>query len=250
MPRVVETPLRVRYAETDRMGIVYHAHYIVWFEIGRTEYCRAAGLPYRAMEDAGLLILVTGVDCTYRRPARYDDAIRVRAGLEQLGSRGMTFAYEIVRGEDEMLADGSTRHVFADSAGRPRRAPDDVVERLARFRDAPTGQDDFGSPVERAAGGRRVRLDGVVLAEAADLEPGLVHLAGGEIVGDGLGALERQPQVVLVASGRVGVPADEDLRLREVDVQDVGLRVQDREGRPASGRTCPRRRRPSPSSRR
>jgi acyl-CoA thioester hydrolase len=132
--RTVETPLRVRYSETDKMGVVYHAHYVVWFEVARTEYCRAAGLPYRAMEDAGLLILVTGVECRYRRPARYDDALVVRARMTELGSRGCSFDYEILRGEDEVLCDGSTRHVFADVSGRPRRADDAVLETLERFR--------------------------------------------------------------------------------------------------------------------
>ena len=130
--RIVETPIRVRYAETDKMGVVYHAHYVVWFEVGRTEYCRAAGLAYRAMEEAGLLILVTGVDCTYRRPARYDDALIVRASMPELSGRGLAFDYEIVR-EDEVLAAGSTRHVFADSDGRPRRAPDDILDLMKRF---------------------------------------------------------------------------------------------------------------------
>lgn len=135
--RVVETELRVRYSETDRMGIVYHAHYIVWFEIGRTEFCRAAGVPYRAMEDAGLLILVTAVECTYRRPARYDDAIRIRARMSELSSRGLAFAYEIVDAEERRLADGRTRHVFAGPDGRPRRAPAELLEPLAAFRQTP-----------------------------------------------------------------------------------------------------------------
>ncbi|HEV8117631.1 MAG TPA: thioesterase family protein [Thermoanaerobaculia bacterium] len=133
--RVVETPVRVRYAETDRMGIVYHAHYIVWFEIGRTDFCRAAGEPYRALEDSGLWILVTGVDCKYRGSARYDDALRVRTTLPVLASRGLSFRYEIVNEEDRLLAEGSTRHVFADSQGRPRRAPADVIQRLESFRE-------------------------------------------------------------------------------------------------------------------
>ncbi|HKF43001.1 MAG TPA: thioesterase family protein [Thermoanaerobaculia bacterium] len=132
--RLVETPVRVRYAETDRMGIVYHAHYIVWFEIGRTDYCRAAGMPYRAMEESGLWILVTGVDCKYRGPARYDDALRVRTELPQLASRGLSFRYEILDEKDRLLAEGSTRHVFADSQGRPRRAPEELLERLEAFR--------------------------------------------------------------------------------------------------------------------
>lgn len=132
--RVVETALRVRYSETDRMGVVYHAHYVVWFEIGRTEYCRSAGLPYRAMEEAGTLILVTGVQCRYRRPARYDDAIRIRSELTEIGGRGLTFRYEIRDGEDRLLADGSTRHVFADASGKLKRAPEEVLQALERFR--------------------------------------------------------------------------------------------------------------------
>jgi acyl-CoA thioester hydrolase len=132
--RVVGTPLRVRYAETDKMGVVYHSHYVVWFEVGRTEWCRAAGLPYSAMEASGLLILVTGLTCRYRKSARYDDAVTVRAMMSELGSRGCEFAYEVVNEEDEVLCDGATRHVFADVTGRPRRAPREVLDTLEAFR--------------------------------------------------------------------------------------------------------------------
>ena len=132
--RVVETSLRVRYAETDRMGVVYHGHYIVWFEIGRTEYCRAAGMPYRVMEDSGLLILVTGVECKYRRSARYDDAVRVKSRMTELGSRGLSFGYEVVDEEGRLLAEGTTRHVFADVSGKPRRAPAEILSALEAFR--------------------------------------------------------------------------------------------------------------------
>lgn len=132
--RVVETALRVRYSETDRMGIVYHANYVVWFEIGRTEWCRAAGMPYRRMEDSGLLILVTSVECTFRHPARYDDAVRVRAAMTELSSRGCAFGYEIVDEEGHRLADGATRHVFADSEGKIRRAPEEVVATMNAYR--------------------------------------------------------------------------------------------------------------------
>ncbi len=118
------------------MGIVYHANYIVWFEIGRTEWCRAAGLPYRAMEDAGLLILVTSVNVKYRRSARYDDAILVRTTMTELSPRGCAFGYEILDSESRLLAEGATRHVFADSSGRPRRAPEEVVAPLAGVRAA------------------------------------------------------------------------------------------------------------------
>jgi len=118
------------------MGIVYHANYIVWFEMGRTDYCRAAGVPYRAMEDAGLLILVTAVECRYRRSARYDDAVRVRSRMTELASRGVAFGYEIADEENRILAEGTTRHVFADTGGRPRRAPPEIIETLERFRES------------------------------------------------------------------------------------------------------------------
>jgi acyl-CoA thioester hydrolase len=134
--RVVETELRVRYSETDRMGIVYHGAYVSWFEVARTEYCRAAGFPYRRMEDDGLLILVTRVECVYRRPARYDDRVFVRARVTGLASRGLAFAYEVVDEKGRRLADGATRHVFADAAGRPAHAPEEVLEALERFRNA------------------------------------------------------------------------------------------------------------------
>jgi acyl-CoA thioester hydrolase len=132
--RSVEVSLRVRYAETDRMGIVYHTHYAVWFEIGRTEFCRAAGLPYRSLEDSGIRIPVIGLECKYRRPASYDDEIRVSTTLPELSGRGMAFRYEVRDSESRLLADGATRHVFADSEGKPRRAPAEVLERLEAFR--------------------------------------------------------------------------------------------------------------------
>jgi acyl-CoA thioester hydrolase len=116
------------------MGIVYHGHYIAWFEIGRTEYCRAAGVPYRLLEDGGLLILVTAVECKYRRSARYDDEVRISTGLAELASRGLAFGYQAFDVEGRILAEGSTRHVFADPKGRPTRAPAEVLEALEKFR--------------------------------------------------------------------------------------------------------------------
>lgn len=132
--RAVETGLRVRYSETDQMGIVYHAHYLVWFEIGRTEWCRAAGHPYAAMERSGLYIPVTRVEAAFRRRSSYDDAVRVVARMTELGGRGCTFGYEIVNPGGDLLADGSTRHVFTDAAGRPKRAGKNLLDGLERFR--------------------------------------------------------------------------------------------------------------------
>jgi acyl-CoA thioester hydrolase len=118
------------------MGIVYHGHYIAWFEIGRTEYCRAAGVPYRAIEDSGLLILVTAVECRYRRSARYDDEVRVATSLTEVARRGLSFGYSVFDPEGRLLAEGATRHLFADTAGRPTRAPAEITDALSRFREA------------------------------------------------------------------------------------------------------------------
>ncbi len=116
------------------MGIVYHSHYLVWFEIGRTEWCRAAGLPYAEMERAGLFIPVTRVECAFRRRSSYDDEIRVLTRMTDLGGRGCAFAYEVRNPSGGLLADGATRHVFTDAFGKPRRGDAEVVARLERFR--------------------------------------------------------------------------------------------------------------------
>ena len=134
--RAVETKVRVRYSETDQMGIVYHAHYLVWFEIGRTEWCRAAGLPYAGMETAGLFIPVTRVECSFRGRPRYDDAITVRTTMPALARRGCEFAYEVFGPSLDRLAEGVTRHVFTDAGGRARSAPEELVEGLRRFRES------------------------------------------------------------------------------------------------------------------
>jgi acyl-CoA thioester hydrolase len=134
---VVETHLRVRYSETDQMRIVYHAHYFVWFEIGRTEWCRAAGLPYASMEQSGLFIPVTRAEGTFRRRSSYDDPIRVATRMHELSARGCTFAYEILNPAGDLLAEGSTDHVFTDGSGRPRRAPAELFRPLEQFRTSP-----------------------------------------------------------------------------------------------------------------
>jgi acyl-CoA thioester hydrolase len=132
--REVSTELRVRYSETDQMGIVYHAHYLVWFEIGRTEWCRAAGYPYAAMERDGLFIPVTRVEASFRRRSSYDDAVRIVTAMTDLSARGCTFGYRVENPDADRLADGATRHVFTDPKGRAIRAPADLVAGLERFR--------------------------------------------------------------------------------------------------------------------
>jgi acyl-CoA thioester hydrolase len=132
--RAVATDLRVRYSETDQMGIVYHAHYLVWFEIGRTEWCRAAGLPYAEMERDGIFIPVTRMECALRRRSSYDDPIRVLSRMIELSGRGCAFGYEVVNPAGDLLAEGLTHHVFTNAAGKPSRASVDVVRVLERFR--------------------------------------------------------------------------------------------------------------------
>jgi acyl-CoA thioester hydrolase len=125
--------LRVRYAETDQMGIVYYANYFVWFEIGRTDFCRQHGFAYRDMEEQdGLFITVAETRCRYKAPARYDDEIIVRTCLRNCRKRVLVFGYEIYREpEQELLAEGETVHVITDREGRPRALPDKYRELLA-----------------------------------------------------------------------------------------------------------------------
>jgi acyl-CoA thioester hydrolase len=120
-----ETRLRVRYAETDQMGVVYYANYLVWMEVGRVEYCRAAGFDYRAMEkDDGILLTVAEANCRYLAPALYDDEVTVKTWIERAGPRLVRFAYEMSRLSDGMtLARGHTAHVFCDRELRPTKLP-------------------------------------------------------------------------------------------------------------------------------
>jgi acyl-CoA thioester hydrolase len=120
------TTLRVRYAETDQMGIVYHAHFLVWFEIGRTDFCRQHGFAYRDMErDDGLYIMVAEARCRYKAPAHYDEELLVRTCLRACRKRVLVFGYEVYRQtNDELLAEGETVHVVTDSGGRPRALPE------------------------------------------------------------------------------------------------------------------------------
>lgn len=124
------TPLRVRYAETDQMGVVYYANYLIWFEIGRTDFCREHGFAYREMEAKdGLYIMVAEARCRYKAPACYDDEIQVRTSLREVRKRVLVFAYEIYRQPgDELLAEGETIHVITDREGHPRALPDSYRE--------------------------------------------------------------------------------------------------------------------------
>jgi len=121
-----ETSVRVRYAETDRMGVVYHANYLVWFEIGRTEFCRARGFAYRDMEENDHAYLVVAESyCRYKAPAYYDDDLLVRTHVTELRRRSVRFGYEIVRLSDaQVIAEGETGHVVTDPNGRVISLPE------------------------------------------------------------------------------------------------------------------------------
>jgi len=121
-----ETLARVRYAETDQMGMVYYANYYIYFEIGRAEYIRALGFPYRDMErDDDSFMVVAESHCRYRRSARYDDLLRIRTRVAESRRRTIRFAYEIVNDATrEVLATGETVHVVCSKEGRPKTLPE------------------------------------------------------------------------------------------------------------------------------
>ena len=115
-PVISETRLRVRYAETDQMGVVYHANYFVWFEVGRVELLRQLGFSYREMEqNDGCGIAVIDARCRYKAPARYDDEVVVRTRLMRIRESLLQFGYELVRADDgTLLAEGDTTHIVVD----------------------------------------------------------------------------------------------------------------------------------------
>lgn len=120
-----ETTVRVRYAETDQMGVVYHANYLVWFEVGRVELMRALGVEYKKMEiEDDCHIVVADAHCRYQQSARYDDVVRIRTRIAESRNRIVKFAYEVFRDADgELLANGDTTHIICGSNGRPKLLP-------------------------------------------------------------------------------------------------------------------------------
>ncbi len=148
-PVTTEIHVEVRYAETDQMGVVHHAVYPVWFELARTHLCAKTGFHYADIEKMGYFLMVTGLELEFRRSARYGDTLRVQCAIRRLGSRGLTFGYEIYRSgdhrEDKVLASGLTRHVWLRKEdSRPCRMPGELTgpfTELAgkRLRAAPAG---------------------------------------------------------------------------------------------------------------
>lgn len=125
--------VRVRYAETDKMGVVYYANYLVWFEVGRTDLLRREGWSYRDMEADGFALPVMEAHCEYRQSARYDDELDIRTAGSMMSPVRVRFEYSVVRASDgAVLAEGHTVHASLDSQGRPRRLPEQIVNLFPR----------------------------------------------------------------------------------------------------------------------
>lgn len=123
--------LRVRYSETDKMGVVYYANYFAWFEVGRSDLLRQRGMSYRELESQGVILPVVEAQCRYVKSARYDDLLRITTRSTPSSRVRIHFDYEIHRAEDEeLLATGTTDHVAVDSRGKPRRLPEKVMRIL------------------------------------------------------------------------------------------------------------------------
>ena len=127
------TPIRVRYAETDAMGIVHHSVYPIWMELGRSDFLRELGQSYAEWEAQGVMMSVGELQVKYRAPAKYDELVEVRTRLAEAGRRKVVFAYEIWR-EDVKLAEGQTRHLVTGPDGRSRVLPEHLLEWISQAR--------------------------------------------------------------------------------------------------------------------
>ena len=127
--------VRVRYAETDQMGVVYHGNYFVWYEIGRVELMRALGFEYKLMErEDDCHIVVVDAHCRYLKPAKYDDVLRIRTRIAETMNRMIRYTYEVFRDDDnQLLATGETKHVICGSNGRPKLLPEKYRARFAEI---------------------------------------------------------------------------------------------------------------------
>jgi len=132
--REFEFKVRVRYAETDQMGVVYHGNYAQYFEMGRVEWLRNLGLSYKFMEENGIMLPVVSLTMNYKKPARYDDLIRVKTIFKSQTSVKIEFDYEIFNEKDELLTTGTSMLVFVDmKTGRPTLPPSYISEKLLAF---------------------------------------------------------------------------------------------------------------------
>jgi len=125
MKDYADTSIRVRYAETDQMGVAHHSNHLIWFEAGRVEFCRQLGFEYKQMEiEDDSFIVVAEASCRYKRPARFDDLLTIRTRLTDSQRRTIRFGYEIFGHNNELIATGETLHVICDRQGRPKSLPE------------------------------------------------------------------------------------------------------------------------------
>lgn len=136
----VDISVRVRYAETDQMGVAYYANHLVWFELGRTELFRRRGYVYRELEEQeGYFLIVAEVRCRYHSPARYDEVLTVRTRVKEARTRVVAFTYEILAEDGRKVASGETLHVVTDRQGRPHTLPEKYREALLAPASVPNG---------------------------------------------------------------------------------------------------------------
>ncbi|WP_179354653.1 acyl-CoA thioesterase [Winogradskyella vidalii] len=132
--KINETIIRVRYGETDQMGVVYHANYAVYFEVGRTEWLREFGLSYSQMEIDGIMLPVVSLSINYKNSARYDDVLKVKTTLKKMPTASIEFEYELYNESDVLLATGSTILAFIDvKRNRPTRCPKYLLDQLQNY---------------------------------------------------------------------------------------------------------------------
>ncbi|MEP5254755.1 MAG: thioesterase family protein [Winogradskyella arenosi] len=129
-----ETKLKVRYGETDQMGVVYHANYAAYFEVGRTEWLREFGLSYKGMEDDGIMLPVVSLSINYKNSARYDDVLTVKTMLKKMPTASIEFSYEIYNESEVLLVTGNTVLAFVNmERNRPTRCPKYLLEKLKNY---------------------------------------------------------------------------------------------------------------------
>ena len=137
---IAESRVKVRYAETDQMGVAYYANYFVWFEVGRSQYCNECGFSYRDMErETGLFLIVAEASCRYKNPARYEDDLAIRTRVTESTRRTLRFSYEIERADGAAVATGETVHVLINAGGRPSSFPEKYLTLLRNDRRPETG---------------------------------------------------------------------------------------------------------------
>ena len=133
MKNVVDVDIRVRYAETDQMGVAYYANYLIWFEVGRSELCRERGFRYAELEALGYRLVVADVYCKYRNSARYDEVVIVRTWIKDINKRMVTFGYQILHKEKErIIVEGETRHICTDLNGKTKSLPEKFLTCLMK----------------------------------------------------------------------------------------------------------------------